>query len=243
MVIVLYLRVTFAKEKNMPSFLANVRIDVSNKIFLKDPNSSDLGKDILRKGLIMIDELGLEKFTFKKLASEVGTTESAVYRYFENKHKLLHYYVSWYWGWLEYNLAFGTANIDSDKKRLETAIKIITRDLTVIKSASFDLNSLQRVIVAEGAKSYHTKSVDDENKEGLFIQFKNLCERMSKMILQLAPKYPFAHSLASLFIESHLDQLFFSEHLPSICDLNGNDNTRFNFYNNLILGSIEKWRV
>jgi AcrR family transcriptional regulator len=227
----------------MPSFLTNVRIDVSDKIFLKDPNTSDLGKDILQKGLIMIDELGLEKFTFKKLAGEIGTTESAVYRYFENKHKLLHYYVSWYWGWLEYNLAFGTANIDSGKKRLETAIKIITRDLNDVKTAPFDLNCLQRVIIAEGAKSYLTKSVDDENKDGLFIQFKNLCERMSQMILQLAPKYPFAHSLASLFIESHLDQLYFSEHLPSICDLNGNDNTRFKFYNNLIFSSIEKWRV
>jgi len=226
----------------MPSFLANVRIDVSDKIFLKDPNTSELGKDILRKGLKMIDELGLEKFTFKKLAGEIGTTESAVYRYFENKHMLLHYYVSWYWGWLEYNLAFGTANIDSDKKRLETAIRIVTRDLNAIKTAPFNLNALQRVIIAEGAKSYLTKSVDDENKEGLFIQFKNLCERMSQMILQLAPKYPFAHSLASLFIESHLDQLYFSEHLPSICDLNGNDSTRFNFYNNLIFSSIEKWQ-
>jgi len=85
--------------------------------------------------------------------------------------------------------------------------------------------------------------VDDENKEGLFLQFKNLCERMAQMILQLAPKYPYAHSLSSLFIESHLDQLYFAEHLPSICDLNGNDNTRFNFYNNLIFSSIEKWRA
>ena len=227
----------------MPSFLTNVRIDVSDKIYLKDPNTSDLGKEILEKGLIMIDDLGLEKFTFKKLACEIGTTESAVYRYFENKHKVLHYYVSWYWGWLEYNLAFGTANIDSGVKRLETAIKIITRDLNEVKTAPFDLNCLQRVIIAEGAKSYLTKSVDDENKDGLFIQFKSLCERMSQMILQLSPKYPFAHSLASLFIESHLDQLYFSEHLPAICDLNGNDNTRFNFYNNLIFSSIEKWRA
>lgn len=160
----------------MPSFLAIVRIDVSEFFFLKDPYTSELGKDILKKGLIIIDEVGLEKFTFKKLVSEVGTAESAVYRYFENKYKHLHYYVSWYWGWLEYNLDFGTANIDSGKKRLETAIKIITRDLTEIRTAPFDLKSLQWVIIAEGAKSYHTKSVDDENEKGLFIQFKNLCE-------------------------------------------------------------------
>ncbi|MEM9053594.1 MAG: TetR/AcrR family transcriptional regulator [Bacteroidota bacterium] len=227
----------------MPTLLSNIRIDVSEKIYLKDPNSSELGKEILKQGCQMIDELGLEKFNFKKLAEAADTTESAVYRYFENKHKLLLYYVSWYWGWLEYNLAFGTANIESDKKRLETAIRIITRDLNEIKNAPFDLNCLQKVIIAEGAKAYLTKSVDDENKEGLFIQFKTLCQRISDMILELAPKYPFAHSLASLFIESHLDQLYFSEHLPSLCDLNGNDNTRFQFYNNLIFSSIEKWRV
>ncbi len=227
----------------MPAYLTNIRIDVSDKIFLKDPCSSDLGKEILSKGLDMIDELGLEKFTFKKLASEVGTTESAIYRYFENKHKLLLYYVSWYWGWLEYNLAFGTANIESNSKRLEMAIKIITRDLTEIKTAPFDLNCLQHVIIAEGAKAYLTKAVDNENKEGLFSQFKDLCERISKMISDLAPKYPYAHSLASLFIESHLDQLYFTEHLPALSDLNGSDNTRFQFYKNLILSSIEKWRV
>lgn len=227
----------------MPTFLSNIRIDVSDKIYLKDPHTSELGKLILSQGCEMMGELGLEKFNFKKLAIEAGTTESAVYRYFENKHKLLLYYVSWYWGWLEYNLAFGTANIDSDEKRLETAIRIVTQDLDEIKNAPFDLNCLQRVIIAEGAKAYLTKSVDDENTEGLFIQFKNLCGRISDMITQIAPKYPFAHSLASLFIESHLDQLYFSEHLPSLCDLNGNDNTRFNFYNNLIFSSIEKWRV
>lgn len=226
----------------MPAYLTNIRIDVSDKIYLKDPNSSDLGKDILAKGLVMVDELGLEKFTFKKLAAEIGTTESAVYRYFENKHKLLLYFVSWYWGWLEYNLAFGTANIENPAKRLEMAIKIVTRDLNEIKTAPFDLNRLQHVIIAEGAKAYLTKAVDDENREGLFIQFKNLCERIAEMITQLAPKYPFSHSLASLFIESHLDQLYFCEHLPALSDLNGNDNARFEFYKNLILSSIHKWR-
>jgi len=227
----------------MPSYLTNIRIDVSDKIHLKDPISSDLGKQILSRGLDMVDELGLEKFTFKKLATDIGTTESAVYRYFENKHKLLLYYVSWYWGWLEYNLAFGTANIESPEKRLDMAIKIITRDLTEIKTAPFDLNRLQKVIIAEGSKAYLTKAVDAEKKEGLFTQFSLLCDRIAEMITSLAPEYPFAHSLASLFIESHLDQLYFCEHLPSLSDLNGNDNARYQFYQNLILSSIEKWRV
>ena len=49
-------------------------------------------------------EIGFESFTFKKLAAKIESTEASVYRYFENKHKLLIYLVSWYWNWVEYRL-------------------------------------------------------------------------------------------------------------------------------------------
>ena len=37
----------------------------------------------------MIDALGFEDFTFKKLGQEIGSNESSVYRYFDSKHKLI----------------------------------------------------------------------------------------------------------------------------------------------------------
>lgn len=39
----------------------------------------------------MIYKTGYEAFTFKKLAEDIGTTEAGIYRYFENKYKLLVY--------------------------------------------------------------------------------------------------------------------------------------------------------
>lgn len=190
----------------MPNRLQNIRIDVSNKLYVKDPLSSELGTHIISKALPMIDTLGLEMFTFRKLAQEIGTTESAVYRYFENKHKLLLFYTSWYWGVLAYNLAFGTANIESPEKRLERGIQIIVAGPAPIQNSPFDLDILQRVVVSESSKAYLTKQVDQENKSGLFSEFKQLMQRFSELIEAVTPNYPYPHSLASLFIESQLNQ-------------------------------------
>jgi TetR/AcrR family tetracycline transcriptional repressor len=44
---------------------------------------------ILHVGLRLIDEQGLEAFTMRKLASELGVDPMSLYRYFENKEALL----------------------------------------------------------------------------------------------------------------------------------------------------------
>ena len=56
----------------------------------------------------MIDQLGFEQFTFKKLARAIGSTEASVYRYFDNKHRLLTYLIAWYWKWMEYQINYRT---------------------------------------------------------------------------------------------------------------------------------------
>lgn len=226
----------------MPSQLSNIRIDVSDKIYLKDPYSSDLGRQIIKASLPLIDELGMEKFTFKKLAARINTTESAVYRYFENKHKLLLFYVSWYWGWLEYNLAFGTANIESPKSRLDLGIKIITSNFRQFPSAPFDMSSLHHVIISESSKAYLTKEIDIENKAGLFKQYKSLACRLTNMIEAYAPGFPYSKTLISILLESHIGQMFFIEHLPSMSDLDKSESSRYTFYSHLIFSSIAKWK-
>jgi len=226
----------------MPDRLQNVRIDVSNKLYVKDPLSSELGVQIISHALPMIESLGFEVFTFKKLALEIGTTESAVYRYFENKHKLLLFYTSWYWGVLTYNLAFGTANIESAEQRLERAIQIIVAGPAPIQNSPFDLDLLQRVVVSESSKAYLTKQVDQENKDGLFAEFKQLAKRVSELIEAVAPNYPYPHSLASLFIESQLNQRYFADHLPSLTDIGRDAQQRFEFYKNLIQSTVVTWK-
>ena len=80
---------------------------------------------IVHSIIVLIDSLGFEEFTFKKLGLEIGYPESTVHRYFENKHKILLYLTMWYWSWLEYRLVFSTINIYSPEERLDTAIKLL----------------------------------------------------------------------------------------------------------------------
>ncbi|MBT8183864.1 MAG: TetR/AcrR family transcriptional regulator, partial [Eudoraea sp.] len=79
----------------MKHLLQTIKIGVDEKTYVKDPESSELGKRIVEHGILMISEMGIESFTFKKLGIRIGSNESSVYRYFENKHKMLLYLTSW----------------------------------------------------------------------------------------------------------------------------------------------------
>ena len=110
----------------MNSILANIKIQVNEKLYLKDPETSELGKKIIQQSILLIDDIGFENFTFKKLGNRIGSNESSLYRYFENKHKLMIYLSSWYWGWMEYRMVFSTTNIADPMEKLKRAITIVT---------------------------------------------------------------------------------------------------------------------
>ena len=74
---------------NMINLLSNLKIAVPEKIYVKDPESSILGKRIIEHSIILINDIGFDSFTFKKLGEKIGSNESSIYRYFESKHKLL----------------------------------------------------------------------------------------------------------------------------------------------------------
>jgi len=79
-----------------------IHIKINEKLYTKNPDSSNLGRKIISNSIEMIDELGFEGFTFRKLGVKIGSNESSIYRYFESKHALLVYLVNWYWSWIEY---------------------------------------------------------------------------------------------------------------------------------------------
>ncbi|HCF62820.1 MAG TPA: TetR family transcriptional regulator, partial [Chitinophagaceae bacterium] len=62
---------------------------MNESVYIKNPDHSEIGRKIIKHGIDLINDLGFEHFTFKKLAVEIGTTEATIYRYFENKHRLL----------------------------------------------------------------------------------------------------------------------------------------------------------
>ena len=213
----------------MERLLQSVKIGINEKIYVKDPESSDLGKRIVEHSILMIDEMGFESFTFKKLGVEIGSNESSVYRYFENKHKLLLYLTSWYWGWLEYQLVFTTNSISDPVLKLEKTIAIFTKT-TVEDSAFSHINEvlLRKIVVNEYSKSYLTKEVDVENKEGYFIIYKRLVARISEMIKAVDATYRYPSSLASTILEGALHQHFLKDHFSSLTDCHGEDDpTRF----------------
>ena len=80
----------------MQNILSNIIISVNDKLYVKNPETSELGKKIIEQSILLIDEIGFENFTFKKLGEKINSNESSIYRYFESKHKLLLYLSSWY---------------------------------------------------------------------------------------------------------------------------------------------------
>lgn len=203
----------------MEQLFQSVKIIINDKIYVKDPESSDLGKRIIKESIIMINELGFETFTFKKLGIKIGSNESSIYRYFENKHKLLLYLASWYWGWLEYQLVFATNSIANPKEKLQRAIEIVTRE-TKEDSSFSHINEilLNKIVINEYSKSYLTKEVDIENKEGYFVIYKRLVQRISIMIKEVDPDYVYPTSLASTVLEGSLHQYFLKEHFATLTD-------------------------
>ena len=227
----------------MEQLVRKIRFEVNEKVFLKDPENSVLGKKIVQFSILMIEEIGFESFTFKKLAEKIGSTEATVYRYFENKHKLLIYILSWYWNWLEYLLVFSTNNIPSPEEKLKIAIGIIANPISKEDPTFGHINeiALHNIVISESSKAYLTKEVDRDNKEGYFLSYKSLCLRFAQIIKEINPKYAYAASLASTTIEGAHHQKFFAEHLPSLSDAQIKDNNTIpKFLTEVVFKAISK---
>lgn len=203
----------------------NINLEVNKNLYLRDPQQTKLGKNILRHGIVLVDEVGFESFTFKKLAARIGSTEASIYRYFENKHAFLTYLINWYWEWMKFRITFNTMNITDPEQKIRKVIETIVD--TSQKRASIeyvDTDVLHRVIVTEGQKAYHSKSVDQENKLGFFLSYKSLCKNISEIFMELNSNYRYPKTLASTLIETANNNIYFVEHLPRLTDIKFGEN-------------------
>ena len=223
----------------MQNVLSNIIISVNDKLYVKNPETSDLGKKIIEQSILLIDEIGFENFTFKKLGEKINSNESSIYRYFESKHKLMLYLSSWYWGWMEYKLVFATNNLANPMEKLKKAIAIVTEKVED-DSNTLHINEsiLNKIIIQEFTKILLTKEVDEENKEGFFIVYKRIINRIIEFISEVNPNYTFAKSLASSVVEGALHQHFLKEHLKTItnCD---ETNSVTDFYIDLVAKTLK----
>jgi len=217
-----------------------VHITISPELYAKNPDSSELGRKIVATSIEMIDTLGFEAFTFKKLGQAIGSNESSIYRYFESKHMLLVYLMNWYWSWIEYRLVFDTNSMLSASEKLKVAVKLLIQKTTIDNAFSY-INevTLNRIIIAESAKAYHTKAVDTENEKGFYRTYKRVVGRISKMVLEINPEFQFPHMLVSTIIEGAHQQRYFSEHLPSLTDVEEGKNNILKFYTDLVFKAIQ----
>ncbi len=222
----------------MKNLLSNIKIFTPEGTYIKDPESSDLGKRIVGNSIILIEEIGFENFNFKKLGQKIGSNESSIYRYFESKHKLLIYLTSWYWGWIEYQLVMETYSITDSKQKLVQAIEVVTR--TTKQDNNYGhINEvlLNKIVINENSKSYLTKDVDTENKVGYFMAYKRVVKRLAEIISSFNESYKFALSLAGTITESALHQHYMKLHFPSITSC-GETITPTEFLTNLTLNTL-----
>ena len=219
------------------------KIKMNEGLYLRNPEDTELGRKILRHSVELIYKLGFEVFTFKKLAEEIGSTEAGIYRYFENKHKLLIYITAWYFGWIEFQINFQTNNIKDQKVKLHKIIRLLTSPIEDDKQTSYiDESLLHPVIVAEGSKAYLTKQVEENNNLEFFQPYKDLCTLIGNVILAYNPNYKFPKSLASTIVEIAHFQNFFMHNLTSLTDFSKrNKETEIvEFLNDLVFSSLDK---
>jgi len=220
--------------------LPKIIIQVDPKIYLKDPESSSLGRKIVGGSIELISKMGLECFTFKKLAEEINSTEASIYRYFENKHRILLYLCNWYWSLTEYQLVFLTTNVESAEERLLRIINLLTNK--IVGDDSFEHireQQLRQIVFSESVKAFLTKEVDVEDKEGAFISYKSLVERTSKLILEINPSYGYPHMLVSAIIEGAHILHHFADHMPYLTNNIRDENSVTEFYEQIVFKAIK----
>lgn len=220
-----------------------LHIKMNENLYLRNPQATELGKTILQHSIILVHKIGIEDFTFKKLADAADTTEASIYRYFENKHKLLIYLTAWYWNWLHYRINFVTNNIADPQKKLRLIVNLLAAPVQDDEAISYINESLlHQIVVEQGLKAYLTKQVTEDNKQQLFKPYKDLCGRIGNIFLECNPNYKYPRSLASTLIEMAHLQSFFKDNLPSLTDFanSKNESDIVAFLEELVFCSLRK---
>ena len=207
-----------------------VKFAINEKIFLRNPESSEVGRFMVKKAIDLIYELGFEHFTFKKLATEINSTEATIYRYFENKHRLLLYILNWYWCYMEFLVTFKLENVTDKKEQIKIIVHLLTHELAE-STNQFDYNKkyLNQIVISESSKVYLVKDVAEINKDAVFKPYKDLCAKIAEVISSYNLNYQFPRSLSTTLIETSHHQQFFSENLPKLTDISADNKKDFTY--------------
>ena len=208
-------------EENFCPQMPFVRIVVDNRLYLRDPQETELGRRLLSDAVEMLNELGLEAFTFSKLARACKSTEASVYRYFHNKHELLGYLVAWYWAWLDYKVSFKTNNITQHTKRLELMLEVLAGNTDAgAMTPWMNEKLLQRLVVEEWGK---LQLAGEHTAARAYTHQEVFTKRIADFIHAANPHYPYPRALAGLLIQQAHQQRWYAEHFPQFTEVRLND--------------------
>ncbi len=198
----------------------SINLVINSNLCLRDPTQTELGRKIIQQSVLLIDELGIDEFNFKKLARRIRSTEASVYRYFENKHHLFVYLINWYWEWVKFRIEMNTMNIIDPMRKMKIALRVIVdSSRRNMETPYIDEDALHNIVVREGIKAYHSKSVDEENKEGYFLAYKALCKTLADIVLEINPTFEYPKAFASMILETAKNNIYFAQHLPRLTDI------------------------
>ena len=199
--------------------IAHYHLEPDASLTLRSTNSP-MGTRILAMGIDLMLELGLEAFTFKKLAERMGSTELTVYHYFANKQRLLQYYFQLYWMWLHTYCVQEGRTLKDPRARLHGDVKALC-GIWQADSMAAQINpaKLRALVIAEGSKSFQHKNVDADNQLKLFKPYKDLCRHVATELKACSPRMRSPRSFATTLVEMAHSLEFAMHHLPALTEL------------------------
>lgn len=187
-------------------------------LYVKNPQNSELGRDLISSAAEMIGSSGIEAFTLLKLARKVGCTEATVYRYFGSKQQLLYYLMNLYWGYVAFSVDYHSQKHKSARKQLREAIEVISNPHIEEFTDSALAASLKSVAIQEGIRIHLTPALSEDLKKGHLAHYVQLISLFETLIREAHPDYEYSRSLAGTLIDASLQQLFHHMHKTPFSD-------------------------
>ncbi len=215
--------------------ITEISVEIPEGLYLKNPTSSSLGKRIISNAIHFIYNFGFEDFNFKKLAVHIDSTESSIYRYFENKNKLLLYLSSLYWGYMEYQLLYATSSISGKIEVLNAAVEVLSESPSNTEDKKgINHYQLQQIIISEFNKPFHSKFINaTDEQEQSFQLYTRFIKRLAEIIQFVSPNYDYPLSLASTLVEGLHYQIYLSKYFKEITDCKTKDSLKDFFIHTL----------
>lgn len=201
--------------------MAVMVVRVDEKLYLKNPEETPLGRKIVAQSVVLIDELGFEKFTVKKLAQRIQSTEASIYRYFESKHHLMNYLSAWYWGWVDMRIQLATMNVSEARHRLRLALEAMAASVENDPDVPhIDESILHRIVVSDSGRAQAAyKQVDSAHYLAVTKAFEAVCDRLTGLIRDVRPDFRYPRALTLTLVSTTHRQHFYATHRPDATDV------------------------